>query len=175
MQPVEPMDREQVDQPQHEVLRHEVPRDVEHHPAPGVRGPVGDPAQRRLGAERRQGAQAVEAPGGSAGGEFGAVGGDVDPIPLLPEPGIVGRVPYEAVVERDGSPEHGHLAGPRNHHVGHPFTAPAIIPEDTRRWSTRKTSRTGSMNNVAAAMVAPQSVPKTLPNPDSQIGSVRSP
>ena len=43
--------------------------------------------------------------------------------------------------------------------VGHPFTAPATRPARRRRWTSRKKARTGTVNSVEAAMIAPQSAP----------------
>ncbi len=42
---------------------------------------------------------------------------------------------------------------------GHPFTAPATRPARRRRWTSRKKTKTGIVNSVEAAMIAPQSAP----------------
>ena len=41
----------------------------------------------------------------------------------------------------------------------HPFTAPATRPARRRRWTSRKKAKTGTVNSVEAAMIAPQSAP----------------
>ena len=55
----------------------------------------------------------------------------------------------------------------------HPLTAPAVTPPTIRFWISRKKTRTGNVNNVDAAIVPPQSVPKAVRNVASQTGSVK--
>src|SRR6266700_1357403 len=53
-----------------------------------------------------------------------------------------------------------------------PLTAPAVRPETSRRWTIRKNTTTGRVNRLEAAIVPPQSVPKTVWKVLSQIGRV---
>ncbi len=89
-----------------------------------------------------------------------------------------GREPVERAQEANAGQRVGECAGVvgserRSGGLGrHPFTAPAVSPPTILFWTIRKNSRTGSVNRVEAAIVAPQSVPKLVRNEASQTGSV---
>jgi hypothetical protein len=94
VQHVQPVQGERVDQPEYELLRHEVPGDVEHHPAPSELRRVGDPHGRYcesavdlLGRIKQLPVRRLGVPQRFVGasGEPGALRRHVDPVLRLGE------------------------------------------------------------------------------------------
>ena len=120
-------------------------------------------------------------PGGDLHLQPGVVGDGHDPAHAL---AVVGEVVLGVGVQHPGEPVGGqplHVGGDMPEdpvaEVGncrrfHPFTAPAVRPLTTRRWTSRKNTTAGMANRVDPAITPPHSVPWLVVKEASQIPRV---
>ncbi len=153
VEPVELVEAHEVDQPLDVVHAEEVPRHVEHRPAPGEARPVVDRAAResprpgstgvcfdRRRQELTKGLCAPEEPGRATGGDRCRSAVDDEPVPLVTERPVAGREREDDVAIRrgtraghDGEAEAGRGPEARGQQLSHPSgVARARANDDAR-------------------------------------------